>query len=61
MPANSEDKEEEDNRTACCSLSPVKCWRHDAAEVAIENFEDCVKTSLQSYFIRNGKARVTLI
>ncbi|EXC01160.1 hypothetical protein L484_025536 [Morus notabilis] len=53
VPANSEDKEEEDNRTACCSLSPVKCWRQDTAEVAIENFEDCVKTSLQSYFIRN--------
>ncbi|EXC02645.1 hypothetical protein L484_002310 [Morus notabilis] len=62
VPANSVIKEEEDNIITCCPPSPVKCWRHDLTEVAIENFEDhVVRTSLQTYFMANAKAaRITL-
>ena len=59
MPA-SDVKEEEDN-VMCCLLSPVKCWRHDLTKVALENFEDVTRRNLESYFIENTSARITII
>ncbi|EXB80814.1 hypothetical protein L484_020068 [Morus notabilis] len=58
VPTNSE--VEEDNVITCCSSSPVRCWRHDLTEVAIENFEDCDRTSLQIYFMENAKTRIRI-